>query len=1633
MAESVNLGRAHVEFTGDFGSLMDGIRHAVKVSVEATATIKLALSETDKQVERSNRNIIRSYAEMNRQVRSHLRKITSELVFLQLDIGHIANQFQRMSIMVSAAMAGATAASISFEDAFANVRKTVDASDAEFRALERNLRQMSLETRAGANELAVIMGVAGQLGIRGVENLTNFTRTIDQLTVATTLTGEEGAKNLARLMNIMQESMGNVDRLGAAIVDLGNNFASTETEILNMSLRIAGAGKTIGLTTPEVLALATALSDVGIRAEMGGSAISRVMINMANAVAQGGSRLREFARVANVSAQEFARIFREDPIQAIEMFIRGLERLDRQGQNVFAVLESIGASEIRVRDTLLRLFQAADRLSDAVRRSNRAWEENIALTEEFRKRNETAASQLRIAYNNIVDVVRIVGDEYNPIVKQAAQFTTNLAQAFQAMTPEQRAAVAEFGVLATAILGGISVSLLATKAFITLGTGIVLLARAVAALLSPWGLATIAIVTAAVVIAREWGEIVQMIEQTDLAQSARELWDKFKAEWETMTLPEKTLGVVTVAATVAWSLSFARSFASALAAQYATTYGADKLIPRSGTFLFQLGVVTAAGALLWDLVPENLQTKVDEFWNEVAQAIRDFNAKTIENPLVDKLADWLEGLSGEDWQTGALTVGVSFAAFRAIQAGSVIAARLGVAVASAIAGVAVPVAVAGGILVALGLITMDDDEKNRVKQEIQAIWENEELSITVKVAKILLNVTDAALRSLVEELDDKIYRPIGEIIGTRPSKEGQELQRILLMDPEERREEVRKLRESIGPTRLEAPPTTWERILNILGMGPKPPENTQQMYEEIIGLRQTVTEIDEATLDLLARLAQAEAGVDGFEGMLAVAAVVLNRVASEEFPNSIRDVIYQTNQFEAVLRGTVDEMEASAEALRAVREALAGADPTGGALYFRNPDIATSSWFELRVQSGELIPVKRIGGHEFYVPGYREGVILPGFGGGDRIPALLEAGEAVVPARVVRGGIGDIVAWFRRMGVRKLRGGDPSVGSTAAAIMAASSPQEAISLAETMQAEVSQEMTQFANTLLTGIEQITQSMSVFVFGAAQMIVDVLKALFPDHAETLQKGLDDLRAWWERSFAPKTEEAVASGTQEAAEEVGAAPAEPSATLILPEGLRRLLDITDEIARQARIAAVTGEEFDALGTETRLVRQAIKEMADEMGRIPEEAQPLIERLRELEKQSESLAVKQAAWSSALDTLQSRLSEIDPALGGLARAIKLDPVTGMFQGFDMATLAAQGVAFALNTLIDVFDTGASQMEATVARIRSLDVGTDVLAIAETYRNFQEVDKNRRAAIAEAERLRQLQQQIDTATAVGAVGGAAVGAAIGTSILPGVGTLVGALIGGLSGGSAARAHAKRNYADEIAEAEEEIRRLEGLIENARVKLIDALGIAADNFANSISSAFREANPDQFAERLGQSVRDQIRQAMVQVFIVDVLEPQITELAKIVQDAFLEGAPLDMEAINEQISSIAEVSKKLYEQFDELGLTVEETTKAMRGMSYNIPRIFRINLERFRVADYTNLPSLSNEGYITRSGLAMVHKGEIVARAERFTGGDINVAVHIHGDGWDSDRLRMTIRREVSNAVRDSLSARYGIAGVGV
>ena len=86
---------------------------------------------------------------------------------------------------------------------------------------------------------------------------------------STTMSSEEAATTLSRFMNVMDTAGGDVDRLGSTIVELGNNYAATETEIMNMALRISGMGSALGMAETDVLALSTTLTSLGVRAEMG--------------------------------------------------------------------------------------------------------------------------------------------------------------------------------------------------------------------------------------------------------------------------------------------------------------------------------------------------------------------------------------------------------------------------------------------------------------------------------------------------------------------------------------------------------------------------------------------------------------------------------------------------------------------------------------------------------------------------------------------------------------------------------------------------------------------------------------------------------------------------------------------------------------------------------------------------------------------------------------------------------------------------------------------------------------------------------------------------------------------------------------------------------------------------------------------------------------------------------------------------------------------------------------------------------------------------------------------------------------------------------------------------------------------
>ena len=309
-------------------------------------------------------------------------------------------------------------ASMDFESAITGVAKTTDLTDEELAAMSDSIKALSTEIPATTEEIAAVAEAAGQLGIQK-DALLDFTEIMTMLGTATNMTADEAATALARFANITGMATDNYGRLGSVIVDLGNNFATTESEIVAMGTRLASAGKLAGLTEPEIMALAAAMSSVGIEAEAGGTAMTQTLNAIEKAVAKGGDDLAEFARIAGMSSEEFSSAWKNDAMSALTSFIGGLGKLDEQGESTVLVLEDLGLTGIRQSNMLKALGLAADQMTGAVNTANTAWQQNTALTNEANKRYATAQSRLTMMQNAYNNLKVAIGDAYTPALSEA--------------------------------------------------------------------------------------------------------------------------------------------------------------------------------------------------------------------------------------------------------------------------------------------------------------------------------------------------------------------------------------------------------------------------------------------------------------------------------------------------------------------------------------------------------------------------------------------------------------------------------------------------------------------------------------------------------------------------------------------------------------------------------------------------------------------------------------------------------------------------------------------------------------------------------------------------------------------------------------------------------------------------------------------------------------------------------------------------------------------------------------------------------------------------------------------------------------------------------------------------------------
>lgn len=365
------------------------------------------------------------------------------------------------------------------DTAYRNMRKTVQGSEGDFQKLKQSALEFSSVNFASADQILAIQAIGGELGV-AIESLDTFAQTASNLDIATDLDAETAATALGQLDNILGDlNESTMPNFADSLVRLGNNGASTESQILDIATRIGSMASIVGMATPDMLALSSTIASTGQNAEAAGTAISKTMSFMETAVAAGGSTLSEIAATANMSAEQFAAAWERRPLEAIMAFIKGLNQLEENGGSADLRLQELGITAVRQKQAIEGLMQTvksqngelstmeanAKMAADAWNGLSDQWGAAGDAAREAEAKNEGFAGSVQRLKNTAQNAASEIADSLAPAMDDIADAAADLYDDFSQASDGTKQFVAAAGVLAAGLGPGLSV-------IATMGTGL---------------------------------------------------------------------------------------------------------------------------------------------------------------------------------------------------------------------------------------------------------------------------------------------------------------------------------------------------------------------------------------------------------------------------------------------------------------------------------------------------------------------------------------------------------------------------------------------------------------------------------------------------------------------------------------------------------------------------------------------------------------------------------------------------------------------------------------------------------------------------------------------------------------------------------------------------------------------------------------------------------------------------------------------------------------------------------------------------------------------------------------------------------------------------------------------------------
>ena len=308
---------------------------------------------------------------------------------------------------ITAAGASAKRAAVDFaefQNNIVSISRISGIAESEVASMSQDFLELSSAIPVSSSELQKFAEVASRFGIKGREGVQAFAETFGRLQSIIGPVSEETTKSVARIASLTDFPIEEIDKFANAVVVLGKNFATTEDQIIRTGERLAGDLSQFGVTADEVLGLATAFDALGVKAELGGSAMVRILNSLTKTGLRGGADLKRLSELAGESTESFKKMALISRIDAFSQLIKG-------GGSATEIMDRLNLSGVRVQGVLGRLISRNDKFSESMAQSNKEMMDNNVLMRDSDRQADTLESRFNRLSNAVTAAFISIGGE----------------------------------------------------------------------------------------------------------------------------------------------------------------------------------------------------------------------------------------------------------------------------------------------------------------------------------------------------------------------------------------------------------------------------------------------------------------------------------------------------------------------------------------------------------------------------------------------------------------------------------------------------------------------------------------------------------------------------------------------------------------------------------------------------------------------------------------------------------------------------------------------------------------------------------------------------------------------------------------------------------------------------------------------------------------------------------------------------------------------------------------------------------------------------------------------------------------------------------------------------------------------